>query len=374
MSTHHAKSRTNAKSLMVVMLIALTAAMLAGCEPKLVCSTKPTFFPPPPDEPHIQYLTGITSSKDVGEKSSQSSFSLVVTGRETQEVIRKIGKSFGIVAHKGKLYVAESGAGRVVIVDPVTGTFDYPRGMSTPKGMLKEPINLAFDQDDYMYVADTGRKQVVVYTPAGDYARDFSFGKDVKIVSVAVYQGKLYALDLGTSRIRVLDRKTGEELAMFGYSEKPNQSLRAPSSFTIDNDGAIYVSNIGNNKVMKFDIDGNFLQSAGGAGDQPGQFARPKGVAVDDAKRLYVVDAGLNVVQLFDDKFRLLTFFGWPGLETGSLSLPAGIAVTKENMEYFQKFAVPGFQLESLIFVVNQFGQNMCIPRISVYGLGEMKK
>jgi len=374
MSTHHTRLGINAKALMAVLLITLAAAILAGCEPKLVCSTKPTFFPPPPDEPHIQYLTGITTSKDVGEKSSQGSFSLVVTGRETQEVIRKIGKSFGIVAHKGKLYVAESGAGRVAIIDPVNGSFDYPRGMSTPKGALKEPINLAFDQDDYMYVADTGRKQVVVYTPTGDFAREFSFSADTKIVSVAVYQGRLYALDLGTSRVRVLDRKTGEELSVFGYSEKPNQSLRAPSSLTIDPDGAIYVSNVGNNKVMKYDIDGNFLQSVGGSGDLPGQFARPKGVAVDDAKRLYVVDAGLNVVQLFDDKFHLLTFFGWPGLETGSLSLPAGIAVTKDNLEYFQKFAVKGFQLESLIFVINQFGQNMCIPRISVYGLGEMKK
>ncbi|MDR3578338.1 MAG: 6-bladed beta-propeller [Oryzomonas sp.] len=370
----HIKVSIIAKTVIRMLLIVCIGAALAGCAQKLVCSTKPTFFPPAPDEPHIQYLTGITNSKDVGEKASQSSFSLVVTGNETQEIIRKIGKSFGIVAYKGKLYVAESAGSRVVIIDPVAGTFDYPRGMSTPKGALKEPINLAFDQDGYMYVADTGRKQVVVYNPAGDYAREFSFGIESKIVSVAIYGGKLYALDLGTSRIRVLDRKTGEELSVFGYSETPNQSLRAPGNFAIDSDGAIYVSNIGNNKVMKFDIDGNFLQAVGGAGDQPGQFARPKGVAVDDAKRLYVVDAGLNVVHLFDDKSRLLTFFGWPGLETGSLSLPAGIAVTKDNLQYFQKYAVPGFQLESLIFVVNQFGQNMCIPRISVYGLGEMKK
>ena len=370
----HTRERIISKTMIRMLLIACTGAALAGCAQKLVCSTKPTFFPPPPDEPHIQYLTGITNSKDIGEKSVQGNFSLVVTGNETQEIIRKIGKSFGIVAHKGKLYVAESAGARVVIIDPVAGTFDYPRGMSTPKGMLKEPINLAFDQDDFMYVADTGRKQVVVYNPAGDYVREFSFGIDSKIVSVAIYGGKLYALDLGTSRIRVLDRKTGEELSMFGYSDQPNKSLRAPGNFAIDPDGAIYVSNIGNNKVMKFDIDGNYLQTIGGAGDQPGQFARPKGVAVDDAKRVYVVDAGLNVVHLFDDKGRLLTFFGWPGLETGSLSLPAGIAVTKDNLKYFQRYAVPGFQLESLIFVVNQFGQNMCIPRISVYGIGEMKK
>jgi streptogramin lyase len=362
------------KAMRFSILLTVVAIILSGCAEQKLCSTVPTFFPPPPDEPHIQYLTGITTSKDVGEKKPKSSFSLVVTGRETQEVIHKIGKSYGITAYKGKLYVAESGNARVVIIDPVTGTFEYPRGLSTPKGMLKEPINLALDQDGFMYVADTGRKQIVVYNPAGDYYREFSFGSKSKVTSVALFGGKLYALDLGTSQIRVLDRKTGEESAVFGVSEKPNQSLRAPVNFVITPDGTIYVSNIGNNKVMTLDIDGNFLQAAGGPGDLPGQFVRPKGVAVDDAKRLYVVDAGLNMVQLFDDKFRLLTFFGWPGLETGSLSLPAGITVTKDNLEYFQKYAVKGFQLESLIFVVNQFGQELCIPRISVYGMGNMKK
>lgn len=363
------------KTVIGVMLIVLAAVILSGCEKKLVCSTKPTFFPPAPDEPRIQYLTGITSSKDIGDKSTQSSFSLVVTGNEVQDLIRKIAKSFGIVAHKGKLYVAESGAGRVVIVDPVAGTFSYPKGLSIPKGTLKEPVHLAFDEDDFMYVADTGRKQIIVYNAAGDFAREISFeNKLIKIVDVAVHKGKLYALDLGTSRIRVLDRQTGAELSVIGYSELPNQSLRAPNSFFIDPDGFIYVSNTGNNRVLKYDIDGNFLQSVGGAGDQPGQFARLKGIAVDDAKRMFVVDSGLNVVQVFDDKFRLLSFFGWPGLETGSLNLPAGIAVSKDNLQYFQKYAVPGFQLESVIFVVNQFGQNMCIPRISIYGLGQMKK
>ena len=87
-----------------------------------------------------------------------------------------------------------------------------------------------------------------------------------------------------------------------------------------------------------------------------------------------MVDGGTNVVQMFDDQFRLLTYFGWPGLETGSLSGPTGIAVTDELVDYYQKFAVPGFKLEKLIFVVNQFGVEFCVPPVTIYGLGEMKK
>jgi DNA-binding beta-propeller fold protein YncE len=242
--------------------------------------------------------------------------------------------------------------------------------------VLKAPANLAFDSEDNLYVADTERKEIVVYNKDGYYIN--AFGKNLekgsKIVSVGVFQDKLYALDLGTSRIRILDRKTGEETGSLGYIEKPNQSLRAPVNFTFDASGSIYVTNTGNNKVMKYDIDGNLLGSFGGIGERAGNFIRPRGIAVDDAGRIFVVDAGFNTVTIFDDKFRLLTIFGWPGLETGSLDLPAGIAITKENLAYFQKYAVPGFQLESLIYVINQYGQDWCIPRISVYGLGEMQR
>jgi DNA-binding beta-propeller fold protein YncE len=353
----------------------LLCILLSGCAKDLVCSTKPTFFPPPPNDPRIQWLTGITSSVDIGAKESQSSFSFFLSGREQPDIIRKIGKANGIVAHDNKLYIAETVHSRVTIIDPVNGTWEYLKGLSNPKGVLKAPANLAFDGDGNLYVADTERKEIVVYDKAGNYLN--AFGKELekgsRIVGVGVYQDRLYALDLGTSLIRILDRKTGEQIKSIGYIDKPNQSLRLPGYFTFDNNGAIYVTNTGNNKVMKYDIDGNFLGSFGGIGDRAGNFVRPRGINVDDAGRIFVVDGGFNTVSIFDDKFRLLTFFGWPGLETGSLNLPSGIAVTKENLGYFQKYAVPGFQLESLIFVVNQYGQEACIPRISVYGLGQMQ-
>ena len=393
-STHSKVLGTSSKALLAVLLLALA---LTGCATENKCSTKATFFPPPPDDPHIQWLTGITNSKDLGVKESQSSFSLVVTGSEKAAMIRKIGKSYGITAHKGKIYVAETNEGRVIVIDPIHATYTYLKGLENPKGVLMVPVNLTFDDDDNLYVADVGRGEIVVYDRdekyVTSYGRDLGRepGKDVKtpvkptdsvsekppkIVSVAYSHGKLFALDNGKSRIRVLNPKTGEQLEELGYIEKPNQSIRFPTNLTVDDKGALYVTNTGNNRVMKYDIDGNFLGSFGQNTDQFGNFVKPKGIAVDQAGRIYVVDGGTNVVQMFDDKFRLLTYFGWPGLETGSLSSPTGIAVTDDSalVQYYQKFAVSGFKLERIIFVVNQFGADLCIPPVSIYGLGEMKK
>lgn len=359
----------------------LLTALLAGCASQTTCNyipDKPIFFPPAPDEPRIQYLTGINSSDDIGVKKKQSGVGLVLTGQEAPDIIKKIGKSYGVVAHKGKIYVAEGMNARIDILDPVTGSFETPIGLKTPKGALKYPVNLTLDDEGYLYVADTARREIVVYDPAGEFLKAFpnNYDPKSKIVDVKHYNGKLYALDMPTSRIRELDRKTGAQIRELGYIEVPDQSVRLPGNLAIDPAGNLYVSNIGNNRIVKYDQDGNFLGTFGGGGDTIGFFAKPKGVALSPEGYIYVVDGGTNVVQLFDDKFRPLTYFGWPGLPYGSLNGPAGISVSadKGNLDYFQKFAAKGFKLSSLVFVVSQFGQEFCIPRISVYGVGEMQK
>ncbi|HJV64479.1 MAG TPA: hypothetical protein VJ550_01970 [Geomonas sp.] len=377
----HASSTSSIKrSLIAAALpVLLLALLVSGCATKKACeyiSDSPVFFPPAPDEPHIQYLAGINSSDDIGTVKKQTSFSILATGSEAPDVIKKIGKAYGITYHKGKLYVAEGMNGRIDIIDPVKGTFDSPIGLSTPKGALRYPINMTLDDDGTLYVADTARREIVVYDPAGNFARALPepWTPRSRIVDVKIFRGKLYALDITAGKIRVLDKKTGEQELEMGFIEKPDQSLRLPSNMYINDAGTIFISNIGNNRVMKYDIDGNFLGSFGGSGDTIGSFVKPKGIALSPEGWIFVVDGGTNVVQLFDEKFRPLTYFGWPGLPWGSLNGPAGIAITTDYVPYYQKYAAPGFKVDYLVFVVSQFGQEFCVPRISVYGVGHMQK
>lgn len=358
-----------------------TCLLLAGCAaPDTTCkyiAKEPVFFPPAPDEPRIQYLTGINTSDDVLiEKKKQGGVSLMVTGTDKSNSVVTLGKAYGIVVHKGKIYVAEGMGRRISIIDLAKGTITEPQGAKTPRGALSYPLNLTLDDDDNLYVADTSRREIVVYDAKGDFKTSFGkgFGPKSKITDVKFYKGTLYALDMGGHVLRALDRKTGEQQAEFGNTGKPGEKLALPGNFNIDADGNIYITNLGSNKVIKLDRDGNYLSSFGGVGDQFGEFSKPKGIALDGEKQIYVVDGSTNVVQLFNDKFRVLTYFGWPGLPFGSLNNPTGIAVSAENLDYFQKFAAPGFKVSTLIFVVSQFGQEFCIPRITVYGLGQMEK
>lgn len=355
-------SKNSSKIVPLVMAFALSAC--ATTEVK----TGPVFFPSPPNPPRIQYLTGISDSTDVEGK--KSGFSLVVTGRDNADDKRFIYKPYGITVHKGKIYVCDIAVGNVVIIDLATRKFEYLKG-NFNVGKLKKPANSALDKDGNLYVVDTLRREVVVYNAGGDYLRAFGKEEDMKPSDVAVDGENVYVLDIqkGRNQINVFDRNSGRFKGSIGKMTPEQEGLAVPTNFTLDSKGFLYVTNAGTGKVMKLDKDGHLLFSFGELGDIVGKFSRPKGIAVDDAGRIYVVDGGAQNVQIFNETGRILAFFGDPGLLKGSLNLPVSVAVTRDNLEYFQKLAAPGFILEAAILITNQYGSE----KVSVYGLGRMQ-
>jgi sugar lactone lactonase YvrE len=355
------------KTIKPIFLTLLLASLLGGCATKST-SMGPVFFPPPPDEPHVQFLTGITNSEDFGQASG--GLSKFITGGT--KAVTKLIKPFGLTIHKGVLYVCDISAGQVVRIDFANKTMKS----ITPEvgsGRLNKPVGVAVDDDGNIYVADNGRKDIAVYDASGKYIK--SYGKEfehINITAVAVHDKYLFALDNRAGKLFVLDRENGEVITKLGEDPDNSKNFSIPNGFNVDPKGIIYVVNMGNGKIKKYDRDGNFLEQFGGSGDVPGKFARPRGIAIDDEGLMFVVDAGNGVVQVFNEKNHILGSFGEPGLGAGSLNLPAGVAVSKDNLELFQKYAAPGFKLHEVIFVTNQFISPIT-PGLSIYGLGEME-
>lgn len=348
-------------------ILVLLALMLSACASQKKAFA-PVFFPPEPNPPRIQYLMGISESTDIEDEKS-GGFSLIATGKNESEPKRSIVKPYGIASANSKIYVCDIGVGNLVIIDPKEKTFKYLKG-NTNLGKLKKPANIAVDKEGNLYVADALRKEIVVYNASGDFLRAFGKEENMKPSDVAVDGDVVYVLDIQkkNNEIKVFERESGRLISNFGKRADNTEGVSIPTNFTLDDKGAIYVTNAGTGKLMKFDRDGHLLMSFGDFGDIVGMFTRPKGVAVDHEKRIYVVDGGNQNVQIFNEKGRILAVFGDPGLERGSLNLPVSVTVTKENLEYFQKLAAPGFTLEAVIMVTNQYGQD----KISVYGLGQM--
>jgi hypothetical protein len=77
-------------------------------------------------------------------------------------------------------------------------------------------------------------------------------------------------------------------------------------------------------------------------------------------------------VQIFNKEGRLLMFFGEGGDKPGSFLLPAKITIDYDNLQYFEKYAQPGFQIEYLVFVTSQFGPRLV--NVLAYGAEKGKK
>jgi DNA-binding beta-propeller fold protein YncE len=342
----------------------LILGMAAGCTTAPKTPTTHIFFPPPPDDPRIQFLMSFSSESDLG---SAGTFTDFVVGKE--KFVRPIVKPYGMASAPGQFFICDTVVSAVEVVDLAKRRIRYfkPVGDAT----LGTPINIAIDTDGTRYITDTKRNQVLIFSKNETYAGALGARDEMKPCGVAVDAERLYVTDLKNHSLRVYNKASRELLFTVPREEDDEKArLFAPTNVALDPRGNIYVSDTGGFFVNIYNAEGKYIRTIGEQGLSPGKFSLPKGIAVDRESRAYVVDANTQVVQMFDEQGRILMYFGDPkGTGGGATSLPAGVAIDYDNVAHFQKYAAPGFQLEYLVLVSNQTGDQ----RVSVFGFGQRK-
>ena len=172
----------------------------------------------------------------------------------------------------------------------------------------------------------------------------------------------------------MLDKTTGEFLRTIGRkAEFATEDSYAPDEFGIvsdlevDSQGNLYVTDLLRSQVIKFDPSGRFIRTYSSLGGTLAHLFRPKGIAIDRADRIWVADSGpAEAVKIYNQEGQFLMFFGLHGKEPGQMFMPANVIIDYDNVELFQPYAVAGAELEYLVLVTNQFGNQ----KISVYGFG----
>ncbi len=343
-------------------LAALAALLLLSACAGPVKKTEVVFYPPPPQTPRVQFLTSITLESDLGKQAS--GFRKYVVG--DVEGGKSLARPNDIDHVKGRIYVADKTIKKIIIINLENGTFGYIDDYGS--GALRDPTGVFITPDGLKYVADANREQIVVYDAADEFVRTYGAEGQFRPTSVAVNGDKVYVCDIRDNEIEVLDKDSGEEIDKIGGPGSGEGSFKRPTHLALDKDGNLYVTDILNFRVQKFDNEGDFVRVLGEIGTRPGAFARPKGIDVDRDGHLYAADSAFQLMLIFDTETgQPLLDFGKYGPAPGSTYMPAGVHIDYDNVGYFSKYADPDFKLEYLIYVGNLLGGH----KLNVYGFGK---
>jgi sugar lactone lactonase YvrE len=97
-----------------------------------------------------------------------------------------------------------------------------------------------------------------------------------------------------------------------GQGGSGDGEFNQPGGLALDSAGNLYVADVINHRIQKFDPTGKFLAQAGGKGAANGQFNEPWGLAVDGEGNVYVADTFNHRIQKFDSNLKFLLSWGRP--------------------------------------------------------------
>ena len=222
---------------------------------------------------------------------------------------------------KGDVWVVDTNNHRVQKFDGKLGGYLMKFGSrGNGEGQFNAPWGIAVDRvRGFVYVVDSANFRVQKFDMAGEFIMAWgSFGSGdgqfyfPRGVAVDQNDGSVYVVDMGNHRIQKFDTSTNvlpQLLAKWGGSPEAGHAssalaqeagqLRNPWGVAVDGAGDVYVSDAGNQRVQKFDKEGNYITQWGGYGNGDGQFNFPYGIAVDARGSVFVVDSGNTRVQQF---------------------------------------------------------------------------
>ena len=125
-------------------------------------------------------------------------------------------------------------------------------------------------------------------------------------------------------------------------------SFLGPQHLDFDSENNLYVTDLGNARIQKFDSNGNFLYEWGSKGSDSGKFSQPSGIAVSDGF-VFVSDSRNHNIQKFDLNGNFVTNWGQFGKDNGSFNSPRDLIVSDEFVfvvdtgnSRIQKFTLDG--------------------------------
>ena len=122
-------------------------------------------------------------------------------------------------------------------------------------------------------------------------------------------------------------------LFSFGSEKIENVSISSPQSLSIDPNGNVYVADTGNNRILKFTNDGQFVKLIGGFGWNKEQFDTPVDICAKFALNIFIVDYNNQRIERYDKDLNYIASFFSDNINSEDLQFgyPRGISISRHG-------------------------------------------
>lgn len=328
----------------LLLLIAAVAVLLPGgtglADPpggkqKAADSTPNLVWPLPPDEPRIRFLRMYTHNFEIETLKKRSWMDRLI-GKPDPNVVEIFEKPAGVAADsQGRILIASLQRSTVFILDKKKKEIVHFQG---DRGIrLVNPLGLAVDREDNIFVSDPILRMVLKFSPEGQLLA--AVGNDAGLknptyIALDEPRRRLFVVDSRLHQVLVFDLDTLKLITRVGKRGEGDGEFNYPVGVGVNHEGFFAVTDTGSCSVQIFSPDFKFVRRFGRQGTSPGNFVRPKGVAFDSEGHIYVVDAAFNNFQIFTPKGEILMFVGSIGRDPGYFNLPNGIFIDDQDRIY----------------------------------------
>ena len=204
---------------------------------------------------------------------------------------------------EGQFFILDSGKAEMIFIDLEKKIVKSFLVTGVPSGKEQfVPGGIAIDKDNRLYMIDKLNRRMIVVEPTGEFVREISvkekdfFGfTDVKVDE----KGDVYAIDAIAGIVYIFDDK-GVIVSMFGKRENKKYDLRFPTSLAVAKNGLIYIADQHAGRILVFDKKGGFQYAISKPGAKEGELSSPSYIFIDNEGRIYVIDG--NRVQIFQEE------------------------------------------------------------------------
>lgn len=204
--------------------------------------------------------------------------------------------------------------------------------------MMPAPRGVAIGADNQIIVLDNAGR-VIIFDTSGQilqkwFMPEYDVGKPEGVCLLR--DGRYVVADTHYHRLVFFDRE-GNVVATRGEEGTGPGQFIYPVHVTEDADANLYVAEYGSNdRIQKFNAQGEFLLEFGGFGSAEGEFQRLSGIAWHDGK-LYAADAVNHRIQVFTDDGKFVTVLTDAG-QPIDLRFPYDISVGSDNNLYIVEY------------------------------------